>query len=117
MTYKINDVALATQPTRGGWLLREPMGTTGDGRSILSGYRSFEMRWDTLDAVGMEQLISNWELMETTGTCSVDLPRLGVDPYGFHTYSGVYLEEPQMDRFFEGHYINVILKVSRITVL
>lgn len=117
MTYKINDVALVTQPTRGTWGIRDSLGLTGDGRAILPAHRVFEMSWDTLDPSGLHQMVSAWQDQDITGTSSVDLPVMGRAPYGFSTFSGVFVEEPEMGSYFEGHYLNVVVRVSRVAIL
>lgn len=117
MTYKVNDVAMWTSPTTGRWLPRSPIGKTGQGRSILPAYHEFEMQWQLVDASGVHQMQEWWDAQGITGTSSVDIPEFGAAPYAFKTYSGVFLEEPEVDYYFAKHYANVTLRVSKINVL
>ncbi len=116
-TYKINDIVLDTQPTTGRWSPRSVLGKTGDNRSILPALRKFVMRWQLADATCVKQIYDVWNAQGATGTSSVSLPELGAEPYEFLTFSGVFLEEPEVSHYFQEHQSNVILRVSRINML
>ncbi len=116
-TYEINDVVLDTQPTTGRWLPRDVLGKTGDNRSILPAGREFVMRWQLVDATCVKQVYDAWKAQGATGTSSVNIPELGALPYEFATFSGVFLEEPEVDYYYQEHQANVVLRISGIKIL
>lgn len=114
MTYKINNTTLTTQPSDGNWEQRPPLGTDGNGHPIYPAVREYRLQWDIIDAASYGQLQNFYDVAGNTGTVSITLPQYGSTTYQDHDYSGCVLQEPYYDRYFEQHYMGVILLVSKI---
>lgn len=113
MTYKINGIELFVQPTTGQWSPRESFGIAGDGRGMYSGVREFVMRFALLPPSGTAQL-QNFYWSGTTGTVVVDLPDYANQSYGFKSYTGASIREPEFDEFFNGYYTGITLLITNI---
>ena len=114
MTYKINGTELSLQPTNGAWQPKKSFGIDGTGHIIYSSVREFRMEWDIMSASDFSQLQGFYDLVGTTGTVVVDLPEYGASAYGFKSYSGCTLREPELGAFFEEHAQSVSLLVMNI---
>jgi hypothetical protein len=127
MSYKINGVTLLTQPTAGGWVVRDSLGIDGNGHAIYPSLREFEMVWDYIDLDMSHQLQDFYDTVSNTGTISVDLPKFNAgwdgsivlvsgssSVYLFETYSGCVLREPEFGQYFEYHRGDVKLLIVRI---
>jgi len=116
MTYKIADVEIIIQPTEGRWVPLSPLGFTGNGSPVYSSVRTFEMRWNLMDASGTSQLLNFYNSLYLTGTTSVDLPYYGSSEYVFHTYSGCTLYQPEFGAYFSENTTNVVGIIGNIIV-
>ncbi len=113
MTYKINGVELIDQPTNGGWVGRDEIGTDGMGHPIYPGVREYELSWDVVSATGMNQLQTFYNA-STTGTVVVELPRYAYYGYQFYAYTGCILSEPLFGKYFAEHYLDVSIIIRNI---
>lgn len=113
MPYKLNGVELPTPPTTGQWIPKDIFGFAGDGRAMYPGVRQFEMRWQLLDPSGTSQLQSAY-LAGTTGVAIADLPKYADSVYGFYSYTGVSIHEPELGEYFNGYYQDVLLIISNV---
>lgn len=113
MPYKLNGIELQVQPTTGQWIAKDIFGIAGDGRAMYPGVRQFELRWQTLDPSGTAQL-QNFYLMGTTGTMVADLPKYADPAYGFYSYTGVSVHEIELDEYFNGYYLGVVLLITNV---
>lgn len=113
MPYKINGTDFQIQPTSGQWLAKDIFGIAGDGRAMYPGVRQFEIRWGLVDPSGTAQ-IQNFYLMGTTGTMVADLPKYADMAYGFFSYTGVVVHEPELGEYFNGYYQDVVLLITNI---
>jgi len=113
MPYKINGVTLYLQPTTGRWAERGELGVDGGGHSIYPAPREFELRWGLMDSSGLGQLENYYNQMGNTGTLVFDLPRFGISSYTFYSFSGCTMTEPQVNEYFEQHYMDVRVTVRK----
>jgi len=114
MTYRINGVDLALQPTTGRWIPRTLIGTTGDGHHIYPAVREFELRWGLASPAEVDQLYDYFSVLNVTGTVVVDLPQYDGNTYVFHSYSGCTLQEPDRNTYFTEHITDVVMMVTNI---
>ena len=112
--YRINGTLLILQPETGKWIDRNELGMDGGGHPVYPLVRNYQLDWSNMDAESFKQLKDFYDLIGNTGTCSVDLPEFGANPYAFHTYSGCTLSEPTCSDYFEEHYSNVSMKIFKI---
>jgi hypothetical protein len=113
--YKINNTLLLSQPETGRWVNRSDLGMDGAGHPVYPALREYELNWGYMDTAELYQLQSFYELVGNSGTVSVDLPEHAAGVYGFHTYSGCTLSEPQFSNYFEEHYSDVKLIIYKVT--
>ena len=114
MTYKISGVEIPTQPTTGRWIPRTQVGVDGNGHVIYVGVREYELRWRLSDPTNVAQLQTWFESVGNTGTVVVDLPYYLTGTYGFYSYSGCVLREPEIGNYFTEHHQSVLLLVTNI---
>lgn len=114
MTYRINGIELALQPTTGRWLPRSLLGIDGNGHPVYPAFREFEMQWGLMDVSGSHQLQNFFDTVVTTGSAVVELPKYQDTTYNFVPYSGCTLREPNWGRFFTEHQDNTVLLVTKI---
>jgi len=107
-TFAVNNVNFTLQPTTGKWVTRESFGVDGNGHTIYSPIRSFELSWQLSHPSDLKQIIDAYNLISTTGTSSFDLPKWGTATLGeFHTYSGCVVDEPNTEEYFAGYTQNI----------
>jgi hypothetical protein len=112
-SYAINGVELSLQPSTANWVGRDKLGTDGNNRPIYPSIRSFELKWELMPVSDLKQLIDA-QLSSVTGSLVVDLPKWGDANYTFHSYSGTYVEEPQVGEYFVEHATNVLLLINNV---
>lgn len=113
-TYAINGVDLSLQPTTGRWTPREVLEVSGEGRPIYPTVREFEIKWGLMSMNDFNQIQASFNLVQSSGTCVVDLPQYATTPYQFFSYSGCTLREPQVAEYFNTWVSNVVLVVMAI---
>lgn len=101
-------------PTEAGWVNRELIGISGNGRPTYPAVREFEMTWEYMDMDAFAQIQSVYNSIQSTGTVVVDLPKWGTTPYQFYSYSGCTIKEPEVGKFFEQHVNNVSLMILKV---
>lgn len=116
MTYAIEGTGIPLQPEEGQWLPRELLRVDGNGRPIYSPYHSFEMSFSPSTPAEHWQLQQFFELIGSTGSVVVDLPRYPHTSYEFFSYTGCILQEPEVGSYFQEHFGRVRLVVTRIRV-
>lgn len=112
--YRINNTDLLVQPTQGRWMPRDSLGIDGNGHMVYPKYRDFEMSWELIDVTSLKQLQDFFDNLGATGTVSVDLPTHKTASFGFTTYSGCVMREPEFGEYFEEHPGSIRLLISRI---
>lgn len=112
--YRINNTNLLLQPTTGRWIPRESLGIDGNGHKIYPALREFELSWDLIDVASLKQLQDFFDNIGATGTVSVDLPTLKTATYGFTTYSGCVIQEPEYGVYFEEYPTSMKLLITKI---
>lgn len=115
--YRINGVDLTLQPSDGKWMTRQPIALDGNGHPIYPVEREFQLSWDLMDVSELYQLQDFFDTLGVTGTVSVDLPTLKSLTYGFTTYSGCVMYEPEYDVYFEDHPTKASLLIARIRTI
>jgi hypothetical protein len=114
MSFKINNLEIPTQPTQARWLPRNQIGVDGNGHTIYSGVREFEMRWQLLDPETSWQLQTWYSAIGNSGTFVVDLPYYMSGTSVYRSYTGCVLREPEFGPYFVGHSQEVLLLVTKI---
>jgi hypothetical protein len=112
-SYAINGVELSLQPSTANWVGRDKLGTDGNNRPIYPSIHSFEMKWELMPVSDLSRLI-NAQLSSVTGSLVVDLPKWGDANYTFYSYSGTYVDEPEVGEYFVEHVTNVRFLISGI---
>lgn len=102
------------QPTTHGWVEKDSYGVSGDGHTIYSGVRSYQLNWQLMSAADFSQLLGFYNVVSNTGTVAVDLPSFGGSGYAFIRHSGCSLNEPTFDSYFNEHLEGVRLLVFNI---
>src|SRR3990167_1218926 len=101
--YRINGHPIL-EPTAGRWVPREILDRQGDNRAIYSEFRTFQLEWGLVQYEDWSALQVLFDAVESTGTSVVRLPEYPTatgTPYAYREYSGVMIDEPQVDPFFE----------------
>ena len=114
MTYIINGTTLALQPTSGAWKDRDSLGVDGNGHSVYSAAREFEMRWGFMSMSEFKEIHDLYNAIGNTGTAVVSLPTYAGASWGFTEYSGTVLREPEAGQYFEQYVSDVTLLVVKI---
>ncbi len=112
--YSINGTTLALQPTSGEWKDREAIGVDGNGHTVYSGYREFEMKWGFMSMSEFNELHGLFTAIGNTGTAVVSLPTYAGASWAFTEYSGTVLQEPKAGQYFEQYVGDVNLLVVKI---
>lgn len=113
-TYAFNGTSLTLQPSTGRWIQRTALGIDGSGHSIYPSTREFELAWDLISISDLQQINNAYNAVGNTGTLVADLPKYGDSQYNFLSYSGVTLQEPTYDVYFERYVQNVKLLIMNI---
>jgi hypothetical protein len=112
-SYAINGVELSLQPSTANWVGRDKLGTDGNNRPIYPSIHSFEMKWELMPVSDLSRLI-NAQLSSVTGSLVVDLPKWGDANYTFYSYSGTYVDEPEVGEYFVEHITNVRFLINNV---
>jgi len=115
MPYKINGVQLLIEPTAGKWSPRDQFGIDGNGHSIYSSVRQFEINFGFLTPEQQNQLQGFFNSVITTGTAVVELPEYGASTYVFKSYSGCVLREPEQGQYFIENIAETTLLITNIS--
>ena len=115
-TFKINGASFTRQPTNHRWINQDPYGVSGDGHPSYPAYREYEMEFDFADASEFYDFNTYWQSIGLTGSVSVDLPEhpTTASAYQFRTYSGVVINQPEYNSYFENYYQSCRLLIVRI---
>lgn len=114
MTYAINGVSLTLQPTRGQWMPRTVLGIDGNGKAVYAPYRQFQMSFDLTSQSDFDELRTYFDSLSVTGSLIVDLPRWDTTTYGFRSYTGCLIREPEGANYFTKYKQNVTLLITNI---
>lgn len=114
MTVKFDGVELSLQPTAIRWYPQEPLDISGDGHGVYPAVRQCHLRWGIMSMAEAGELFDKFDAQGSTGTIVVDLPQYWNSPWGFYSYSGCILREPQIGEFFTEHIKEVLLIVDNI---
>ena len=112
--YKINGTDLTLDPSDGKWLPRQVIALDGNGHPIYPVEREFQLSWDLVNVSDLYQLQDFFDTLGVTGTVTIDLPTLKTMTYGFTTYSGCVMQEPQYDVYFSENPTRATLLITRI---
>jgi len=113
-TFAINGTELLLPPTTHSWVDRELVGTTGEGRSVYSSLRQYQLEWDLMPMDAFSQLVGFFDGIQNSGSIAVDLPKYATAPFQFYTYSGCQLREPTAGKFFLDHVSDVKLLIVKV---
>lgn len=113
-TYAINGINLTLPPSESGWVQRDAIGIDGNGRNIYPAIREYEMKWELIPTSALKQIIDAQLSVANTGTLVVDLPKWGDLDYIFYSYSGCFVEEPNIGSYFVDHVTDVTLVITNI---
>jgi hypothetical protein len=114
MPYQINSTGIPLEPEEGRWIPRKLLGVDGNGRAIYPATREFEIRWGLANPGEAWQWQEWFEGIGSTGTISADLPRYAWPTYEFRVYSGIYMQEPEFNRYFTENYLDVRVLLTNI---
>jgi hypothetical protein len=113
-SFAVNGVKLQLQPSASGWVTQEQVGVDGNFRPIYPAIRQYKMTWDVMSHAELKQLI-DIQLACVTGSVVVDLPKWGDATYTFYSYSGTFVNEPEIGgEYFAEHITDVSLLFQRI---
>lgn len=113
-TYAFNGSNLQLPPSEGQWGQRESIGMDGNGRPIYPSVRTFTMTWNLMSVNDLQQLINAQLAVANTGSSVVDLPKWGASAYLFESYSGAFVNEPSVGKYFAEHVEDVNLLITNV---
>ena len=113
-TFSFGGTPLLLMPEEAGWVSKELIGISGNGRPTYPTVREFEMTWSMMDMDSFAQLQGFYNTIQSSGTWVVDLPKYATAPYQFYSYSGCTLKEPEIGKFFEYYAQNVQLLILMV---
>ena len=113
-SYAINGTPFSLSPTQGQWGSKDSIGIDGSGHPIYQPFTDFTVTWGYLTPSEFKQINDQFEIVASTGTAVVDLPKWGDADYSFFSYSGTILNRPTVGEYFEGYFSNVTLLITRI---
>jgi hypothetical protein len=113
MTYKLNGVTIYS-PESGAWRARKILGTSGEGRPLLTGPYSFEIKYSFLDISEFDKIRDVWAACSATGTLVAELPDVLANTYQFREFSGCYMQEPTVSQYFEQYVTQVLVVITNI---
>jgi len=114
MSWKINGTAFVIEPSTFRWLDRGSHGEDGWGHPVYVAPREFELKWDWLSPTGVSQLQSFFNLIDSTGTAVVEIPKYANPTYIFWEYSGCVLHEPTWGNYFTTNQLDCTLLITNI---
>lgn len=113
-TFAFNGTELLLQPTTHKWVDKEPLGVTGEARTVYPGVREYELHWDLVSMEDFSQLVSFFGGIQTSGSVVADLPKYATSPYQFYSYSGCQLREPTIGEFYISYVKDVSLLIMKV---
>lgn len=116
--YRINGHPIF-EPTAGRWLPRNALDRQGDNRTIYSEFREFQLEWALVEYEDWAAMQVLFDAVESTGTSVVRIPAYPTvtgTAYAFREYSGVLIDEPQVDAFFETHPTRMVLMIRNVRI-
>jgi len=116
MAIKINGTELTLPPTTHGWIPKVLLGVGGAGHPFHAPVQEYELNWELISPLDLNQVIGFFNSVGVTGTSVVELPKYGATTYTFFAYSGCILNEPEVGVYFEQHTTNCRLLVSNIRI-
>lgn len=114
MTYKLNGSAFTLPPTSGRWMPRGILGTDGNGHSIYSAIREYQITWQLISPSEFNQLLNFYLVSGVTGSCVAELPQYNAASYTFYAYSGCAVREPEIFEYFSENIMNVSMLITGI---
>lgn len=116
--YRINGRQIL-EPTAARWVPREALDIAGDNRTLYAEPRTFQLEWSLTQYEDWAALQVLFDAVESTGTSVVRIPAFptatGI-PYAFREYSGVLIDEPVVDPFFETYPTRMVLIIRNIRI-
>lgn len=114
--FTINGVAFTRQPTNHRWRNQDTLGISGDGHAMYPAYREYELEFDFSTQAEFYDFNTYWQSVGQTGTVVVELPEhpTTASTYGFREYSGVVVNQPEYQSFFENYYGSGRILLTRI---
>lgn len=113
-SFGINGTNFALQPSEFGWTERQSLGISGDAHLIYSSVRQFEMKWNLVNMSDWNQFLGFYDLVSTTGTVIIDLPKYHSSDYRFVSYTGCIINEPVMGTYFNGYPQEISITIRNI---
>lgn len=113
-TYAIDNTDIIQQPEEGNWMQRDEIGVDGNNRPIYPAIREFSMTWGLMPTNALKQLIDAQLSVANTGTLAFDLPKWGDTDFTFYRYSGTFIREIEVSKYFVDHVENVRATVANI---
>jgi len=114
-TYAINGTDFLMQPTKAKWKQRKDVGMDGNGHTIYTAVRDFEISWNLMHPTDWAQIISAYQTVQNTGTITFDLPEYNnPNLFEFQSYSGCIISEPEQGEYFQGWVSDVSILVYNV---
>lgn len=113
-SFALNGTNFTLQPSTFGWESRESLGVDGNGMPMYSSVGSFQIAWGLMSTSELNQLITIFDAMASTGTVVADLPQWGHSGYYFKSYSGTVMNRPTVGEYFNSYVTDVRLVISNI---
>ena len=113
-TYAINAVNVC--PEAAHWVSASALGADGNGQPIYPSVREFEFSWGLMSMSDFSVLYQARQLVNSTGTVTVDLPDLSASDFRFRRYSGTVVHEPSVGDFFTDSISDVRLLITNIRI-
>lgn len=113
-TYAVGGVNLQLPPSEGQWGQRETIGLDGNGRPIYPSIRTFTMKWNLISVGDLQQIINAQRAVANTGSSVVDIPKWAASDYLFESYTGCFVNEVTVGKYFAQHVEDVQLLVTNI---
>ena len=116
--YRINGLPIL-EPTAARWNPRAALDVQGDNRAIYSEFREFQLEWALVQYEDWAALQVLFDAVEATGTSVVRLPAYPTATgiaFAFREYSGVMINEPTVDSFFETYPTRMVLLIRNIRI-
>lgn len=113
-SFAINGTQILVDPLRHHWVRNNELDRDGTNRPIYAGIRAYELFWPVMTPAQFDAWIDNYVATSTTGTVSVTIPEYSSATYSFKTYTGVTVDHPEYDDYFEGHFTNVRVLLNNL---
>lgn len=114
-TYQFNNNNLPS-PTIGDWNIPDVRGENGGGQKRYDRYFSFEINWNYMDYSDFNGLMNVWKGHYNSGTAVVNLPMFQNTQWYFQEYSGVVVDRPEFNQYYNTHYRDVKVMIRKIAI-